>query len=157
METYSFKVSGVYKGFTADDAVEELNRIRNIYGELTPENVVEASKVKSSLLHDVFEWNDTAAAEKYRIRQAQELIRSIRVTIVHENVEVSLRAFVHVQPDKSKPHKIIPLTEAILDENAYADLLQQAKKDMMNFVSIYSQLQELNEVKAAMLKAINEI
>ena len=53
-------------------------------GTLTAENVVDDARSPESPLHQHFEWNDTAAAEKYRITQARKLISSVHVTIIEE-------------------------------------------------------------------------
>lgn len=50
-------------------------------GRLTPGDVVEAARPAESPLHDQFEWDDTAAAERYRLEQARALIRSVRVLV----------------------------------------------------------------------------
>lgn len=50
-------------------------------GVLRPDDVVKDARSKSSPLHDEFEWSDSAAAEKFRLSQARELIRSVTVEI----------------------------------------------------------------------------
>jgi hypothetical protein len=51
-------------------------------GILTPEDVLEAARDPSSLLHDHFDWDDADAAEKHRRRQANELVAAVRVVRV---------------------------------------------------------------------------
>ncbi len=70
------------KGLTADDAAQELERIRN-EKMLTPANVVEESRAEDAPLHECFEWDDSKAANQHREAQARHLIRAIFV--VHEN------------------------------------------------------------------------
>ena len=50
-------------------------------GLLRPQAVVDAARPVSSPLHGAFCWNNTEAAQKYRLLQAQQLIRSFRVTV----------------------------------------------------------------------------
>lgn len=65
---------------TAEVAFTEFERIKAEHGgELTAGMVVEASKPKSSPLHAAFEWNNKAAAEKWREQQARVMISSIEV------------------------------------------------------------------------------
>ena len=64
------------KGLTADQAAHELERIRKKFG-LTPRNVVEQSRPDDSPLHGCFEWDDSAAAERYREGQARTIIRAV--------------------------------------------------------------------------------
>ena len=58
-----------------------LRKLEEKDGTLRPERVVEAAKAKDHPWHDRFEWDDTAAAEQYRINQARVLIRSVEVRI----------------------------------------------------------------------------
>jgi hypothetical protein len=61
------------------DLREVMLSIRAKYGALTPVNVVQEAKAESHPLHTRFEWDDSIAAEKYRIEQAHELIQTFRV------------------------------------------------------------------------------
>jgi len=55
---------------------EELLRIGKIK-PLTPFNIVSEATDKTSVLHDWFEWDDAVASDKWRIRQARELVNVI--------------------------------------------------------------------------------
>ena len=48
-------------------------------GAFTPKDVVKRARKKSSVLHDLFEWDDSVAAEKFRLRQAGYIVRSLQV------------------------------------------------------------------------------
>ena len=48
-------------------------------GHLTPHATVKAARDPNSPLHRHFEWDDAAAAEAYRLDQAREIIRLIRI------------------------------------------------------------------------------
>ena len=151
---YKFIIPGLCPGLTADQVVGEFERIREAHGELKPEYVVEESRPEGALLHPLFQWDDAVAAEMWRKEQASKLIRNIHVVINNEDVKCSVRAFVNVSTGKDICRSYIPMREAILNNDAYADLLQQAKDEMGAFVRKYSQLEELNGVKAEMLKAL---
>ena len=154
-QKYQFRNPGLWKGVSADKAVAELERIRSKHGTLRPEIVVEESKPKRAVLHDCFQWDDTAAAQLWRKQQAADLIRNIVVVVVNEQVSCTVRAMVNVATANDTRRSYIPITEAIHDDAAYKDLLAQAKEEMESFVTKYSQIVELNPVKAEMLKAIN--
>lgn len=59
-------------------------------GKITPAQVVNAARDPASPMHDYFEWDNDAAAEKYRIDQARTLIRSCRIecTMHHRKVQL---------------------------------------------------------------------
>lgn len=60
--------------------LEQLLRLNQ--NRLTPDLVLEDARNKNSPLHDIFEWNNAIAAQKYRLDQARELIRSVKVEVV---------------------------------------------------------------------------
>jgi hypothetical protein len=65
-----------------EDAVQELNALAGRSGKLTPEQVLEAAENESSALHGCFTWDDGEAAAKWRIEEARELIRSVRIEVI---------------------------------------------------------------------------
>ena len=68
-------------------------------GLLRPADVVEAARDPASPLHSHFEWDDTAAAAKWREEQARQLIRNVRIE-VGTSAPVSVRAFVSLPVDR---------------------------------------------------------
>ena len=60
---------------------QELQTIYDVQGSLTPALVVDTAKDPEHPLHTRFDWDDTTAAEKYRLVQAAYIIRSVRVTV----------------------------------------------------------------------------
>jgi hypothetical protein len=87
-------------GLKAEVVGKELERLGKDTGELTPELLVQKAKPKNSLLHPCFEWDNTVAAEQFRISQARYMLRSIEVVIESdgdENKTIEIRAFHNVQ------------------------------------------------------------
>lgn len=58
---------------------DELQRVHDRHGELTPELVVDTARPKNSPLHSHFEWDNRTAGEAWRRHQAAELIRSVKI------------------------------------------------------------------------------
>lgn len=59
---------------------QELDRIAQTNnGELTPALVVENARGRRNPLHQLFEWDNREAAEQWRLSQARQLIRSIKI------------------------------------------------------------------------------
>lgn len=156
MKKYSFTTPGLFGKLSAETAAKELERISEEHNnELKPEYVVQDAQDESSPLHGVFEWDDSKAAQKFRLEQARHLMNHIRVEIVEEKVEAKLNAFVHVQKAEKAPRVYVPIHHCVLNDHAYQDLLNQAKEQMQTFVVTYAQIEELNGVKAEMLKVLN--
>lgn len=79
---------------------KELQRIQSEQSVITPNAVVEAARSKASPLHSVFEWNDTKAADAYRLWQARMLIRSVFIVDSSDKNAEPVRAFVNVVPEE---------------------------------------------------------
>lgn len=73
--------------------VTELNDIQAQQGEISPEAIVKAARQTHSELHSYFEWNNTKAADKYRLQQASELLRRIEVKVIKDGESQTLRAY----------------------------------------------------------------
>ena len=73
----------------------ELERIRSLTGGLKPKDVVKKARPKRSPIHKAFEWDDDVAGEKYRVHQARNLIRAVRV-VVDDGSDEPMPQFVHI-------------------------------------------------------------
>lgn len=64
-------------------------------GRVTPEIIVEDARDESSPFHDAFEWDDSEAAEKFRLSQARTLLRSYTIRVdTEDGPTVKVPAFV---------------------------------------------------------------
>jgi hypothetical protein len=77
-------------GDKIEDALRELER----ENRLLPADVVEKARDPDSPLHSHFEWDNTAAAEKYRLVQARTLIRTVKLMVTVHDVPVSVSYYV---------------------------------------------------------------
>lgn len=119
-------------------------------GVITPDIVLKEAKKKTSPLHTYFEWNDSAAAKSYRLIQAGNLIRSVKVTYESsDDVSYRVRGYVNVVPsgDNEEGKKIyIPIHEALNTPNYREQLLADAKIDADSFVKKYKILNEVKDI-----------
>ena len=88
-------------------------------GVLLPEHVVKDARRKTSPLHDLFEWNDTAAAQKYRLQQARRVITSVRVDIKVDRKVISTVGYVH-NPESASEPGYVPIAKLIDGDKAHA-------------------------------------
>lgn len=138
--TYQWKVPGIMP-VDAQTAGNELQRIYERDGVIEPETVVAESQTPSALLHSCFEWDDEKAAHKYRITQAQNIIRAI--VVVDEAKQPETRAFVNVQREYH------PLSVVVRNPEKRDVLLQNALNELRWFERKYNTLHELSNVFAA--------
>lgn len=121
-------------------------------GGLTPKALVDASRHKNAALHDLFEWNNEIAAEKYRETQASYLIRSIEIVSIGTSEPV--RAFVSVTANEETTERTYINVERALSTNGTREeVLAIALAELKAFERKYSNLEEFANV----LEAIREV
>jgi hypothetical protein len=129
----------------------ELRRIaKQNGGLLLPQSVVEAARPQNSPLHSRFEWDDTEAAESYRLWQARQLIRVVVEQIA--GVAAPTEVFVSLSPDRSRGHGYRVTTEVMSDAAMRGILLQDALDELNVFRHKYARLRELAIVFSAIRK-----
>lgn len=138
MKEYSWNITGFYKQ-DANEVGKELEKIEN----LTPENVVEVARDKKNVMHDMFEWDDSIAGEKYRKTQASKILAAIQVKIIVDNEpNKQVRAFVTTK----KNSNFKPIEKVVKDVDQYALLLDKAYREL-NYIKIkYENLKEIQEL-----------
>ena len=134
---------------------KELKRLATkCRGLLTPECVVHAAALPQSPLHNAFTWDDSEAAEQYRLWQARQLIRT---TVQYVNIQGqprAMRVFVSLTPDRECDAGGYRQTLRVLTHSEQRrQMLQDALAEMECFQAKYTLLTELAEVFAAMRKA----
>lgn len=146
MAAFYYAVQGINK-VSAQVAGEIMERLEQSERGLSPASLLDESRDENAPLHGEFEWNDAAAAEQYRLTQAGNLIRNIR--IVAEEQEAPVRAFVCTGERKSA---YVALQSALNNETWKANLLEAAKRDMTAFTAKYRMLEALSGVIEEMRK-----
>ena len=72
-------------GVDPDAVAAEVHKLLAQHDGITPELLLNTARRKSSPLHNLFDWDDSVAAEKWRTHQARKLARAIHV--IPEEVE----------------------------------------------------------------------
>ena len=120
--------------------VAHLNAIRDEHGALTPQLVVDVARDPEHPLHSRFEWDDTIAAEKWRLEQAGQLLRvTMRVDLRRPT---DLRAFTAVRGENAPTSEYIPTTEALANPFTRELVLRQMKRDWQTFKRRYDHMAE---------------
>lgn len=96
----------------AQDALQTLHKSK---GNLSPHDVVaEAEADENSPLRRYFTWDDSEAAHKCRVIEARTLIRSVKLVVTIEDVEVVFPKYVH---DPGAVHATTQRSIGPLDED----------------------------------------
>lgn len=148
---YQFK-AGAHISGDAQAVGERLDQIRDSANGLTPEAVVADAASPGSVLHPHFEWDDSKAAERYRLDQAGHLIRS--VTVVFEEPEPSaaprtVRAFLPIETGAGE-RVYESSVRAMNDGEMRAQVLKRAHAELSAVSRKWRELQELAGVFEAL-------
>lgn len=110
-------------------------------GELTPQDVVDDARNNNSPLHSFFEWNNTKAAEAYRLQQARGLIRAVVAVYTSPDKPARrMKAYVHI-PEPGAPH-YRSVDHAMSQERTRDLVLRQAWREFQAWRRRYSELDE---------------
>ena len=144
IKEYSWKV----KGFISADpnkVGKELEIIEQ-NDELNPQAVVDYARTHTdSELYNVFDWNDSSAAEKYRRHIASNVITSIRVEIIKDEQKRTnkpIKAFVQT----ARYQNYEPIEVVVQDTDKYQLLLEKAYKELNGVKDRYAELNEIQEL-----------
>lgn len=110
-------------------------------GRLTPKAVVEAARDTKSPLHRHFEWNDAKAAESYRLDQAREIIRVIRIEGADD--DEPMRAFLSVRDAGGVSYHTAADVASSVD--LQLAVLKAAERDLEAFQKRYREIEEVCE------------
>jgi len=81
--------------------ISELEQIRELSGGiLYPKSVVDFARDESTELHSKFEWDDSEAAESYRIWQARKVIKALVTIIPRVNDPIQVQTYVSMKSDR---------------------------------------------------------
>lgn len=89
-------------------AIREEMTALMVDGVLTPSAVVDAARNPNSSMHAQFEWDDSEAAEAYRLQQARALIRRVKVEVVRtDETVVRVPSFTRASPSGYRETQVI--------------------------------------------------
>lgn len=132
---------------TAAKRLEELKRIyKEKGGILRPEDVVEAAEPESSPLHDAFEWDNTKAAQRYRLHQARCLIKVTVQTIEAGDEKRTVRAFVALRKDRKGGEGYRSQPDLLKTADGRKAILDTALWELRAFKAKYADLKELDKI-----------
>lgn len=132
------------------DPTKCYEEICEIGDEVKPEQVVAKAKDEDSELHKCFDWNDTSAAEKYRLFQAKQVINHLIVIKrdVEEPEKEPIQFRVMLKNEKSYDSGYKQTIVMVRDEDEYRKMLEQAYAELKAFKKKYACLSELSDILA---------
>lgn len=138
MKESAWKVKGL---FNADpNAVR--SELDSLGDQFTLQEVVDYARNEDTALHGCFEWDDTIAAEKYRVQQAGTVVRTLVYVDVKKEEITNVR--VYYSTDERKVYA--PTRLIVQNKDEYQKLLDRAMDELRMFKEKYKMLKELDYI-----------
>lgn len=133
-----WKIKGLYKA----NAETIYNEIMSIGETVKPSDVVEFARNENTALHNLFTWDDSVAAERYREHEARCIIRNI---VIIENDKsnndkdnvVVVRA---IMSTNERTREYTTVQKVVTNKDSYARLLAAALAELTAFKKKYETL-----------------
>lgn len=167
---YSWK-SGWSPSVKPDIVGKVFEEIEERDGEVTSKSLLDASRADDSPTHGLFEWDDSVAAEKFRLSQSHRIISQLQVDVIVTEIssgdtpEIELTtenvlkspAYVNINPTgrfgvKNTTGSFVNVHKAMSDDDMRKIVLRNALSELNVFKNRYALYKELANV----FKAIAE-
>lgn len=112
-------------------------------GFLTPQAIVDAAKDRRNVLHRHFEWDDTEAANQWRLEQARSIVQSIHVEASETESGYS-RAFLSIREKDGTSYRSIQ--DILQSADLQSKVLAAAERDLLAFESRYRSLTDICDI-----------
>ena len=130
--------------FRGADPQKVADEIAAIGDSASPQDILEMGRNPETELHKCFEWDDTAAAEKYRLQQARNIVCNLVIKETEDQEENRIPVRMFYKTNASDGYKATSFILRNPDE--YAELLKRAFRELSSFKRKYSALAELDGV-----------
>lgn len=152
--TYKWKTP-VYSKVSAQAAGEHIEELEKQLGEVTPKILLDDSRPEGAVLHSLYEWDDTEAAEKWRLQQSKNIIGNLVIVSVEDLGEINepVRAFVSVNNRNEKASYVSTVT-ALSNEETRQRVLKNAEAELHMFTQKYKELLDVASLLEAELQKL---
>lgn len=157
MVTYAWKTGSHFKA----DPKAVAQELETIEGPKTPNAVVEVARNPGSEMHSCFTWDDKEAAEKFRVEEARNLLRSLVIVFESKKEpqkQLQVRAYVNIQ-DADGQRSYQPVNQVMNHDDWRSEAFAQIHRGILELerkAEAYSEYDSaLSEVQTG-LKAIRE-
>lgn len=126
--------------FSVANAEKCYQEIQTIGESVTPKQILDYARNPETELHKCFEWDDSIAAEKYRLQQARMVVCHLVVVNDKEPEPQKIRVMQRTA-EAYKPVQLI-----VRNKTEYESLLERARAELRAFKNRYHTLVELEEI-----------
>lgn len=127
------------------NVIKEILSIEKKEG-LTAETLLESAKNNKSSLHDFFEWDDTEAAEKWRLVQARNVINEVRVVVNDTEMYAFESVRVNAKTEKKSDREYKSIVEVLSTDDYKTQLVDRAIHEIEHWKKRYEEINELSPI-----------
>lgn len=138
-----WSATGKRFGADAQKVYEEIMEICDDLESASPKDILEKARSEDTELHKCFTWDDSVAAEKWRLNEARVVARQL--VIREEKIPVD-RPEVRLLYSTDNKSGYKPTTTIVRVQGEYEELLKRAYAELQAFKAKYSMLTELQEI-----------
>lgn len=125
---------------------KQLTKIVKKDGHVAPSKLVEVSRPENSITHDCFLWDDLKAGEEYRLIQARQWIRAVKIEVLDKEDQKIKVNFAHVPVFQGKGEGVYKLINVIVESPTdFERALNAAITDLESAERRVSELKEAAE------------
>jgi hypothetical protein len=120
---------------------EELQALSELHGgNLSPQIVVDFARDATTALHARFEWDNTKAADEYRLHQARMVLATVRY---QDDTGKTRRMFVSLTEDRGTSNSYTHTAIVMSDAEKRRRLANMAVRELESAQERYSELTEI--------------
>lgn len=134
-----WKFGSMFKG----DAEKIYSEIQSIGEEATAKQILDYARDESTELHKCFEWDNSIAAERWRLQQARLIVCNLVYQEPEKQEPTKIRVLQSTECNTYKPVRLI-----LQNKSEYEQLLERALAELHAFKERYKNLSELEEILA---------
>lgn len=114
-------------------------------GEVTREAFLEESRPEDAPTHLMFEWDDSVAAEQYRLSQSRKIITNLQIVYLNDNREESaVPAVLNITNKKTAVYKNI--VSVMSDGETKQFVLDRLRKEVEQFIARNRHIEEFADI-----------
>lgn len=142
------------RGVDANAFGRVVEGLRKQHGnEISPVAIVDEARPDDSPIHPLFEWDDTEAAEAWRVHQARNALNSIRIVVLAgSDDEKEVYANISIQDDAGH-RSYLPATAVAASPELMEKAVDEAMSYLRSWEARWRNLQELGPI----FEAVREV
>ena len=153
---YAWKQHSRYVKADPQMVGEQLEKMADMFGAVTPELLVRRASSSHHPLHRLFTWNNAKAATLHRLNEARYVLRMLTVEVADGEEPVEVRAYLAVSAEE-REQAYYPVSVIREAPDLRASVLQQARRELVAAQSKLSLLTATLNHLEPMVRQIGEM